>query len=92
MIDLKLFSGACTPKRRSSAQTRKNMDDIVKAGYVARKQGNEEAELGCFYRWCESKKISSEDTLAAVQWEMLLSQLKWNNHLKTEWSNLGYCG
>lgn len=60
------------------------MNDIVKEGYVARKQGNEDVELSCFYRWCENQKVSSIENGSAIKWEILLSELKWNNYHKIE--------
>jgi len=56
------------------------IDDLVNAGYHARRSRNGEREVQLFRLWCEQQKIFlSNDINAEISWEKRISELKLKN-------------
>ena len=56
------------------------INDLVNAGYNARRKRDSQQELQCFKLWREQEKMpDSRDMGAEISWEKNLSQLKIKN-------------
>lgn len=55
------------------------MDDLIHAGYNARRKGNEKQELQFFNMWKEQERMQNESLDAEIHWEKRLSDLKMRN-------------
>lgn len=56
------------------------MENLIIAGYKARKSGNVEQEISLFREFCQRERLPNDDTyLAEIKWEAKLSELKWKN-------------
>ena len=52
------------------------MDELIRAGYSARRRRSEEEEIELFAKWCEKNGISRQSFTAELSWEKELSELK----------------